>query len=145
MRLISQLHTNSNCKIYSNRFWIHITIREPKGTWNKIKNTLVRNRIDGETLQTGMVNWKTRVYKNFLLPDLRLICTVRRWALWGLALCASRGEFHSTKYIFLHYFFTLCYLSTLKRERFPRFQQFSCCVVEFRSILLNKRFFFFFH
>lgn len=63
MRLISQLHTNSNCKTYSNRFWIHITIREPNE--RSEENFLVRNRIDGKSLTTGMVNWKTRVYKIF--------------------------------------------------------------------------------
>lgn len=98
------------------------------------KNFLVRNRIDGKSLTTGMVNWKTRVYKIFLFRDLRQICTDGE-RLWGYASCTVEGSFIQQKCFFLHTTFMLyAVLGALENEQtFPRFRLQLLC----RGISLN--------
>lgn len=150
MRLISQLHTISNCKTNpKTALWLHTTIREPnanvKLTKKKRGKKLVRNLSNGETFETGMVNWKTRVYKIFLFARPQTICTLRYRVLWGFMLRHRRGEFHSTKVLFSPRTASLCPATRVHRneKRFPRFRLQLLCFVEFHSIFLNKYFFFF--
>lgn len=105
----------------------------------------MRNLSNGETFETGMVNWKTRVYKIFLFARPQTICTLRYRVLWGFMLRHRRGEFHSTKVLFSPRTASLCPATRVHRneKRFPRFRLQLLCFVEFHSIFLNKYFFFF--